>query len=490
MFQPTFESLSTYKCPDWFRDVKFGIWSHWGAQSVPMYGDWYARFMYVEGHSQYLYHLRHYGHPSKFGYKDLVKLWKAEAFNPEELMDLYYKAGARYFVGQAMHHDHFFNYPSKYNRFNSTKMGPMKDICGLWKAAADNMKMPFGLAEHLSASFTWWFTNKGADEFGPYAGVPYDGNDPEYSDFYFNNHEHKMNQHESAQWHTENKEFQEYWLKVFKELINLYSPDLLYTDGPLPFGCGGAQWNDVPTERDNPNFRVGLEAVSYYYNKSIEKYGENRVVYTQKDRRPEICCVGVLDIEKSQLPGINPIPWQTDTCVGHWFYDVRVPHKRPGHIIEMLVDIISKNGTMLLSVLQLPDGTIDDETRYLLRELESWFKINNEAVYDTRPWRVYGEGVSGVIIDGFKEDEVSWTSSDYRFVCKDDGKTLYAYMMRVPDNRVAVIKSLTPDDKVLNVSLLGAGKMEFNQFAGTLTVKLPDKLPTTHTNCLKIEIAG
>ena len=151
-FEASFESLREYQCPDWFRDAKFGIWSHWGPQSVSMYGDWYARNMYIQGSDQYRYHIRHYGHPSKFGYKDICALWKAENFDPDALMDLYVKAGARYFVGQAMHHDHFFNYPSQLNRFNSMQVGPHKDICGLWKAAADKHGLPFGLTEHLGAS--------------------------------------------------------------------------------------------------------------------------------------------------------------------------------------------------------------------------------------------------------------------------------------------------------------------------------------------------
>ena len=158
-FSPSFESLTQYRCPDWFLDAKFGIWSHWGPQSVPMFGDWYARNMYIQGSPQYLYHLRHYGHPSKFGYKDLCALWKAEKFDPDALMDLYVKAGARYFVGQDIHHDHFFNYPSKLNRFNSMEVGPHKDICGMWKAAADKRGLPFGLTEHLGASFSWWRVN-------------------------------------------------------------------------------------------------------------------------------------------------------------------------------------------------------------------------------------------------------------------------------------------------------------------------------------------
>ncbi|MDR0450899.1 MAG: alpha-L-fucosidase [Treponema sp.] len=490
-FEANFESLRAYRCPEWFRDAKLGFWSHWGPQSVPMFGDWYARSMYLEGSEQYLYHLRHYGHPSRFGYKDLVRLWKAEKFEPDALMDLYHKAGARYFVAQAMHHDHFFNYPSKLNRFNSAQVGPEKDICGLWKKAADNFKLPFGLTEHLGATFSWWSVNKGADKYGPYAGVPYDGNDPEYRDFYLDNYEHCVKDGDISKikaWYTPNPRYHAYWLSVMKEVIDLYSPDLLYSDGGLPFGYRGEGGYTVSDT--DPGYRWGLEAVSYLYNKSVEKHGENRAVYNQKDRRPEIYRVGVLDIEKSQLPGISPEPWQTDTCIGNWFYDVRQKFKRPGHIIEMLVDIISKNGTMLLNILQRPDGSIDEETEYILRELASWIPVCGEGVYGTRPWRVCGEGYSSVVIDRFKEDEVKWTEGDFRFTSR--GKTVYAFMMKAPGSGggTAVIRSFDPGEKVVSVRLLGAGPVEWEQSFGVLTVKTPPQLPTPYVNCLAVELGA
>ena len=476
-FQPTFDSLRSYTCPDWFRDAKFGIWSHWGPQSVPMYGDWYARHMYMEGSEQYRYHLRHYGHPSKFGYKDIVKLWKAENFDPEMLMAKYRKAGARYFVGQAMHHDHFFNFPSELNRFNSAQIGPMKDICGMWKAAADKEGMPFGLTEHLGATFAWWHVNKKSDKQGPYAGVPYDGNDPAYRDFYLDNGEYDESNWE---WYTSRrKDWHEYWLKVMHEVIDLYKPDLLYSDGPLPFGTHGSTVDDE-------SYSYGLDMLAHLYNTSIEKYGENRAVYNQKDRRPEIYTVGVLDIEKSQLPDINPHPWQTDTCIGNWFYDVRQEFKKPQHVVEMLIDIIAKNGTMLLNILQKPDGSIDDETSYLLDELALWFDVCSEGVYGTRPFRISGEGDSSVLIEGFKEEAVKWNASDFRFTRK--GNTIYAFMMRVPENGVSVIKSLLPSEKAKSVRLLGAEAVEFSQFEGVLSVKLPEKMPAKFANCLAIEI--
>lgn len=474
-FQPSFDSLGAFECPEWFRDAKFGIWSHWGPQSVPMTGDWYARNMYMEGSRQYLYHTRHYGHPSEYGYKDICRLWKAERFDPEGLMELYYRAGARYFVAQAMHHDNFFNYDSQVNRFNSVNIGPGKDICALWKRAADKYGLPFGLTEHLGASFSWWHVNKGADSRGLHKGIPYDGNDPEYADFYHANHEHAQ-QHsrgEDVPWVTGNKRFHRYWLETMKELVDRFHPDLLYSDSRLPFEKSG--------------YEPGLEAVSYFYNDSVRRWGCNRAVYTQKDRNPDICRVGVLDVERSQLPVIQPFPWQTDTCIGEWFYDAQKSYKEPEQIIEMLVDIVSKNGALLLNIPQKPDGSIDDEARYLLEELAEWFGICGEAIYGTRPFRVMGEGDTRVAIEGFREDKTRWNSSDYRFTRK--GKMLYAFMMEAPSNHVAVIKSLLPEETAASVELLGWGKAEFRQYCGVLTVRLPEKMPTKYTNCLAIELA-
>ncbi|MCC7492990.1 MAG: alpha-L-fucosidase [Fimbriimonadaceae bacterium] len=483
-FEPTFESLLQYECPAWFRDAKFGIWSHWGPQSVPMYGDWYARHMYIQDSAQYLYHVRHYGHPSKFGYKDICALWKAEQFDPAGLMKLYKQAGARYFVGQAMHHDHFFNYASQLNRFNSVQVGPLKDISGLWQAAARAEGLPFGLTEHLGATFSWWRTNKWCDSHGPYAGVPYDGHDPVCRDFYLDNFEHVVEGENRADtaarpWYTGNAAFRDYWLRVMREVIDLYEPDLLYSDGPLPFGAGGAA--------GGPEYQHGLEAVAHLYNTSLRRHGRNQAVYNQKDRRPEIYRVGVLDIEKSQLPGINPYPWQTDTCIGNWFYDVRQKFKQPGHVIEMLIDIVSKNGCMLLNILQRPDGGIDDESVYLLQELAAWTAVAGEGIYGTRPWRTCGEGDTQAVIEGFKEEKTAWNSSDYRFTQR--GQTLYAFQFVAPANRVAVIKSLTAADQVQHVRLLGGGPCAFQQSFGVLTVQLPPELPTKYANVLAIELA-
>ncbi len=486
-YESTFESLGGIEIPDWVRDAKFGIWSHWGPQSVPMCGDWYARNMYVEGTPQYLYHLRHYGHPSTFGYKDICALWKAEKFDPDALMARYHKAGARYFVGQAMHHDHFFNYASQINRMNSAQVGPKKDIVGLWKAAAEKYGMPFGLTEHLSASFSWWRVNKGADRFGPFAGVPYDGNDPAWRDFYFDNFEYGTDEPGAARpWFTDNKKFHAYWRAVMAELIDRYQPDMLYTDGSLPFGShwdGATQGEDLQAD---PAYVSGLEVVARLYNTSARIHGKNRAIYTQKDAREAIHRVGILDVERGRLSGIAQRAWQTDTCIGGWFYDAKQPYKTPAYIVGALVDIISKNGALLLNILQKPDGAIDDEAGYILDELADWFAVCAEGVYGTRPWRVYGEGSSRAVVECFHEDETDWRGDDIRFTQK--GNTLYAFLMAVPENHVAVIKSLTEGEHVQNVRLLGVGNIPFTQSFGVVSAKLPDTLPTGYANCVALEM--
>ena len=485
-FSASFESLYKAGCPDWFRDAKFGIWSHWGPQSVPMYGDWYARNMYIEGSPQYLYHIRRYGHPSTFGYKDICALWKAENFDPDGLMDLYYKAGARYFVAQAMHHDHFFNYPSKLNRMNSVQVGPHKDICGLWQKAAKRYNLPFGLTEHLGATFSWWRVNKGCDAYGPFKGVAYDGNNPQWMDYYLDNGYHGLENIEVATpWYTDNADYRRYWLAAMKEMIDLFTPDLLYTDGTLPFGD---HWLGEESDvEDSSDYSCGLEAVAYLYNASMKRHGENRSVYLQKSRNPDIYKVGLVDVEKSQLPGISPEPWHTDTCIGNWFYDVRQTYKRPDQIIDMLVDIISKNGTMLLNILQKPDGTIDDEAKFILAELASWFAVCSEGVYGTRPWKVFNEGMTKVAIEGFREDKTEWNRTDYRFTQKDN--TVYCFMMSSDQGSAAVLHSFNKGESVKNVRLLGVGNVEFAHHFGVLTVKLPDNLPTDYINCLAVELA-
>ena len=475
-FDGSFGSLSGFTCPDWFRDAKFGIWSHWGPQSVPRQGDWYARQMYIEGTPAYHHHLRRYGHPSKTGYKDIVREWKAERFDPDGLMDLYVRAGARYFVAQAVHHDHFLNYASRLHRWNSAEMGPRRDIVGSWRDAARQHGLRFGLTEHLGATFSWWGVNKGSDRSGPYAGVPYDGTDPAYEDFYLPNSEHaaaEIDPGPPSPWYTPNRWWHERWSALVTEMIDRYQPDLLYSDGVLPFGEQG--------------YEAGLAVVAHLYNTSAAAHGGvNQAVYNQKGRDEQLRSIGVLDIERSQEPGIVPFAWQTDTCVGEWFYNDKAVYKTPRHVIDLLIDIVAKNGNLLLNIPQLPDGTIDEECTYLLDQLARWSAVCGEGIFGTRPFRIAGEGPSHVAIEGFREDAVEWSDTDYRFTQR--GGTLYAFQLRWPGDRRTVIRSLRPDEQVRSVRLLGGDPLPFQQVDGVLVASLPQRPPTPYANCLAIDL--
>ena len=467
-FEPTWDSLRTYQCPEWFRDAKLGIWAHWGPQCVPMYGDWYARNMYIEGSDQYRQHWRVYGHPSKFGYKDIVKLWKAEKFDPDELMDLYVEAGAKYFVAQAVHHDNFDNWNSRHHKWNAVKVGPRKDIVGLWHEAARQRGLRFGVSEHLGATFKWFAPNKDCDKTGPYAGVPYDGNDPAYEDLYLPNKGAILDG-----WYTANAWWHQRWLERITDLVDQHQPDLLYSDGAVPFG------------------EVGLRLIAHLYNTSAGLHGGvNEAVYNQKSTDPEVYPVGVLDIERGGQPDIFPHPWQTDTCVGGWFYDVRQAYKTPKHVVEMLVDIVSKNGNMLLNLPQRPDGTLDEECLHIARSMARWIKVNGEGIYGTRPWKVAGEGSTAPQGGAFKESAVEWTSQDFRFTSK--AGRIYAFLMKWPDDGKALIKSLAlkRSPRVSGVRLLGLKtNLPFEQTESGLAIHLPDKPTSEYAHGLHMKLA-
>lgn len=474
-FEPTWESLRQFKFPQWFLDAKFGIWAHWGPQSVPMYGDWYARNIYIEGSPQYYYHWRKYGHPSKVGYKDIVQMWKAENFDPEQLIDLYVKAGAKYFVAQAVHHDNFDNWNSRYHRWNAVNMGPKKDIVGMWCKAARERGLPFGVSEHLAASFSWFAPSKGSDTKGPYKGIPYDGNDQAFEDFYHpNRDEYELEKQHGkiVNWYSPNPQWHMKWFLRIKDLIDQYEPDFLYSDGGVPFG------------------EVGLSIVAHLYNTSAKNHGGiNQAVYTQKDTNPDVYKIGVLDIERGAAEDILLHPWQTDTCVGGWFYDVKAVYKTPQQVIEMLIDIVSKGGNLLLNIPQKPDGTLDGECLYILDEIAKWIKVNGEGIYATRPWIRYGEGPTKGQGGAFQEKKLEWTPDDFRFTQKD-GK-IFAFQMKYPEDRRAIIKSLglSSGISVKKVKLLGfEDELEFDQLENALVIKLPDKCYSTrYPHCFCIE---
>jgi alpha-L-fucosidase len=460
-FQPTDESFKQYQYPEWFRDAKFGIWAHWGPQAVPRMGDWYAKKMYQEGSADYKYHLEHYGHPSKFGYKDIIPLWKAERWNPEQLMKLYKKVGAKYFVSMATHHDDFFLWNSKIHKWNAVNMGPKKDVVGLWQKAAKNEGLRFGVSEHLGASYTWFQSSRGADKNGPMAGVPYDGVNPAYEDLY-----HPATTPDDKAWLTNNPANQQNWLACITELIDMYKPDLLYSDSELPFG------------------NVGKTMLAHYYNEDLAKNGGKlEAVYTCKMVPSD--GKWVRDIERGINDSISPYPWQTDTSIGDWFYRTGQKYRTGAEVIQMLVDIVSKNGNLLINVVQTPEGDLEPDVMAILDEIGKWTPANGVGIYGSRPWKIFGEGplTSGKQKKGQfggLSDNQAFIASDIRFTTK--GGKLYAYCMGKPTEDIkinALGKSSKLNDKTITaVKMLGSNeKIKFNQEADALVITKPAVLP-------------
>jgi len=458
MFKPNKESLHQYKYPEWFRDAKFGIWAHWGPQAVPRQGDWYARKMYEEGSDDYKYHVAHYGHPSKFGYKDIIPLWKAQRWNPEKLMALYKKAGAKYFVSMGTHHDDFFLWNSKIHKWNAVNYGPKKDVVGIWQAAAKKEGLRFGVSEHLGASFTWFQSSHRSDTIGPMKGIPYDGNNPMYQDLY-----HAKADASDRDWLSTNEEWQREWLFSIKELIDNYHPDLLYSDSQMPFG------------------EYGENMIAHFYNQDIAKNNGNlEAVYTCKETSDGMW---VQDLERGVQDSISPFPWQTDTSIGDWFYRTGQKYKSSTEVVQMLVDIVSKNGNLLINIVQTPEGDLEPDVMKIVEEIGMWTSVNGEGIYGSRPWKVYGEkpATESVVKSGsFNEDKLKYTEQDIRFTTKGD--TLYAFCLGEPKEDIQ-IKSLGKDSKlsdkkIASVSLLGSNeKLHWKQGKDALLIKKSFKIP-------------
>ena len=486
-FQPNLKSFAeNYHCPDWFRDAKFGIWAHWGPQALPGQSDWYGKQMYMQDdydrkkhiflgkpHPDYTYHLEHYGHPSKVGYKDILPLWKAEKLDADALMKLFKKAGAKYFVSMGVHHDNFMLWKSKIHKWNSVEIGPKKDIVGLFQAAAKKEGLHFGISEHLAASYNWFQSSHGADKTGPLAGVPYDGANPLYQDLY-----HPKSEPSDTGWLTTSRVNHKDWLKKIDELIDLYHPELLYSDSKLPFDT------------------IGWQMLAHYYNDNIKNNnGKLEAVYNCKGGNSN--SMWVHDIERGLNDSISPFPWQTDTSIGPWFYKKQdAKYKSATDIVQMLVDIVSKNGNLLLDVVQTPEGDLEPIVTNILNEIATWTAANGEGIYGSRPWKVFGEGPS---VSEKKEKgpfggskdfrSKPYTSADFRFTQKNGN--VYAFCMAKPVNEVK-ITSFASNSKLVekpinSVSILGSKeKLVWKQTAEGLVINKPSTVTNLSTMTFKI----
>jgi len=494
-FKPTWDSLNAgYRTPDWFRDAKFGLWAHWGAQCVPEAGDWYARNMYMPGQHAYDHHLKTYGHPADTGFMDIYPQWRAENWNPDDLLDLYAKAGAKYFVAMANHHDNFDAYQSRFHDWNSVRLGPKKDIIGLWAKAARKRGLRFGVSNHSAHAWHWFQTAYGYDPEGPRKGQRYDafkrfaadgrgkwweGLDPQqlYGGPVMPLPDGFDTVADADKWHEANDRvwsekaplnnpaFTRQWYLRCKDLIDSYKPDLVYFDN-----------FDLPLEQ------AGLDIAAHYYNASLQWRGKLEAVINIKPHdahRPGV----VADVERGMRSEISAEPWQTDTCIGDWHYNRRIFEEKrylpAAEVIHRLCDIVSKNGNLLLSIPVRGDGTIDSEERRIVEEIGAWMGRFSDAIYATRPWTIFGEGPTAVATGMFSEGKQKpFTPRDIRFTTK--GAALYAITLGRPEGGQVVITSLAKDGghakgPVRRVTLAGdKTPLPFRQDRTGLRVTLPD----------------
>jgi len=471
-FRPDWESLQKYEAPEWYRDAKFGIFIHWGVYSVPAFGnEWYPRSMYQPGTEEYKNHIARYGPQDKFGYKDFIPMFKAEHFDPAAWAELFKKAGAKYVVPVAEHHDGFAMYDSGVSDWTAAKMGPRRDVIGELGKAVRAAGLHFGVSSHrVEHNFF----------FGPGRSIPSDVNDPQYAALYGPAHTWLANPwgtpvnndftYVSAAWADD-------WLARAAELVEKYHPDVVYFDW----------WIGQASIRPNLTRFAG-----FYYNRSL-KFGDAVGVINYKDYAMQ-SHAGVLDIERGQLGDIRPQPWQTDTSVSNksWGYIKDDTFKSPEDIVHLLVDIVSKNGNLLLNVGPRSDGTIPEQVQQVLIDVGAWLNVNGEAIYGTRPWRIFGEGPTKVATGTFHELETpKYTSEDFRFTTKGD--VLYAIGLSWPASGQVLIRSLAAavgSEPVQSVSLLGSdAKVPFEQHPDGLHVKLPPEAPTKYAYVLRVSFA-
>ena len=418
-YTDSWESLAKHPVPEWFRDAKLGIFIHWGIYSVPAFAnEWYSRNMYQQGTREFEYHVKTWGPQKEFGYKDFIPLFRAEKFDPEKWISLFREAGAKYVVPVAEHHDGFQMYRSELSRWNAAEMGPKRDVLGELSAEAKKQGLVNGASTHRIEH--WWFMGGGRH-------FESDITDQEKrGDFYWPAVAEQPENHDDLfSEPVPSEEFLNDWMIRTVELIDRYEPKELYFDW----------WIQIAAAK--PYLR---KIAAYYYNRAAQWGREVMIAY-----KHDAFAFGtaVVDIERGQFDSVQPFPWQTDTAIAKnsWCYTEGNDFKKPWSILCDLVDVVAKNGTMLLNVGPKADGTISEEDTRVLKEIGAWMKINGEAIYGSRPWRYAQEGPTrqekGQFTDG--KDKI-YTSEDFRFTEKD-GK-IYAACMRYPEDGKILIRSL------------------------------------------------
>lgn len=475
VFEENWNSLQQYETPAWFADAKLGIFIHWGPYSVPAHwSEWYPRFMYQDsvrwhqthpektkqgGHAVFAHHIEKFGHPSQFGYKDFIPMFKAEKFNATEWVNLFKEAGAKYVIPVAEHHDGFAMYNSKVTRWNAVDMGPKQDVLGEISKAAKVAGLKFGTSSHFA--FNWDYYNK-ADRF--------DTGNPEYADLYGPKHD---------RYAPVSEDFIQLWWNRTKDIIDNYQPDVMWFDFYY----------------DRPEFaEYHPKLAAYYYNKGLE--WNKQVVLQSKNMNSESFPEGTftLDIERGKMSKTHKETWQTDTSIGKnsWCYTEEWQSKTAGSLVDDLIDIVSKNGTMLLNIGPKADGTIPESQQQVLLDMGKWLKVNGKAIYGSRPWRVFGEGPTEVAVGHHSEGKnKALTGKDFRFTTNKD--KLYAIAMDWSDDGKMLIKSLGKNTahckwEIKGVTLMGsAANLKWKHTTEGLEIELPRERPGDYAYVFEID---
>jgi alpha-L-fucosidase len=458
-YQPDWESLKKHTDPEWFRDAKLGIYTHWGPVTVGCEdcprttGQWYGGQMYQPQNPAFNFHKERFGDQTKVGYKDIIPLFKAEKFNANEWADLFVRAGAKFAGPVAVHHDNFAMWDSKVTPWNAAKMGPKRDITGELEKAIKSRGMKFITTFHHG--YAWRYYQ---------AAFKYDAADPKYSKLYTEPHDNSA---------PPSQAFLDQWLAMVNEAVSKYKPDMIWFDFEL--------WQVIPDEYRKKMF-------ADYYNWADRYHLESAVAHKHTQIHQY---TGILDFERGREDKLVPYPWLTDTSVGPWFNNKATPFRTADNLIDVFVDIVSKNGCMLLNVGPAADGTIPDQAKTLLLDLGDWLKVNGEAIYGSRPWKMFGEGPVQAEAKGggFSErNDKPFSSKDIRFTTR--GEVLYAIALDWPEDGILKIQSLgdEQDTKTIkSVQLLGyKGELSFSRDHESLKVIMPESKPCKYAFTLKI----